>query len=742
MKRTLLSITVALMALTMFFASCQDPLSDYSVENKAVLPEIAGPEWVKAEALPGANHITWAYNKDAAGYAIYRQEVDTAGKELSTFFEVGTTSLKTGEYLDAVSRGNQLKDKALYKYGVVAFSKASLARSVDYVKDGVTYADAVTANIPAQGTEILKLKTPDYAITIHYEAVQSQEGQQLLVSWESPHPAFEYAVSYALGNATLSKNIVSSEEVVGDPIKYFYTPLFGGTTQISLGVAFAGDQYYYKPALLTQAVTGLTLTQPFDFTPSSFNVNRSGGYAGISWRLNTIAPNRSDYKLFRIETKGVYSSGSLSNTVELVGDWAEVTGISDTREESGYQVITVTDTGLESGKNYLYGLYAEVGGRKSYTALYGIKAEEVSLAELDFDVKASYTETADVRTYSATIGWNAAEGVLTGNYKLERAITAEYPTKTTGAFTVVSATPATPTAVGGRYTVIDTPLTIRQSYVYRLTATVNGVDVISYKSLSEAPFREYDETTSAYTVSSSSIGTAYATEISFSLNTGYDKDITADIYRAVVPANSSISTGLTTKAYEEAAFTKLTTTAAHAVADGDYIDYLSSADIDTQYIYRVEYKAGGQPLYLPKFVDSDDKTYTGYVQTPSVPYYSSQNLVGTPSYGSPSVTRQYYTISGTNIFGAQIISQSRKQSTGGDWGTGGGISTTVASYTPAAGTTDNLKWGTGAGAPDTGVGPNNEYFYFVTPTAVADTEFRLVLVNNTDPQSYTVLINF
>jgi hypothetical protein len=163
--------------------------------------------------------------------------------------------------------------------------------------------------------------------------------------------------------------------------------------------------------------------------------------------------------------------------------------------------------------------------------------------------------------------------------------------------------------------------------------------------------------------------------------------------------------------------------------------------IGTKYIYRVEYKAGGgKTLYY-----SEDTVhgYTGFVRTPSVPSLSI-SLVGTPTYGTPAVTRNYYTVTGTAVRNAQIISQSRTQnpSTGvwTNWGSGGGISTTVTSYIPLANTTDNLKWGTGAGAVDTGVVPNSDYFYFVAPTAVANTEFRLVLVNNADAASYTPLV--
>jgi hypothetical protein len=705
------------MALMMFFAGCQDPLSDYSVTNtnNDVLSEIAGPEWVKAEPLAGANRITWAFNKDAKGYAVYRQKVDAAGAELSVFAQVGSSVLSTEEceYIDAVSISNQLENGVLYKYGVVAYTEASLAgRAVasGFVKDGVTYADPVTANIPAQGTEVTALTTPALtAADITAAAVQNENGDELLVSWPSTHPAFSYAVKYNLGNATLAAGTSSfSHNVFGDAVKYFHTPLFSGTIQISLGVAFE-DPYYYKPALITKEVTGLTLTEPLSLQSwFSFNVIHSStlvGNATITWNTDSAAPNASDYKLYRIETKGVYQSSSAQ--IEVVGDWTAVTGIVSVTTGGSTTTITATDSGLEPTKNYLYALYAEVGGKKSAPVLKGLAAATVPVAGVAFDIETSYETVDDTRIYSAAIGWNAAEGVT--GYNLERAITTTYPTQTTGAFTAITV----PAPVGGRYTVIDSPA-IWQSYVYRLTATVNGVAVVKEETLNTDPFSEAVSSSSPYSVAASTT-TAYATEISFTTGLGYIKDITADIYRAVVPASTSLSNGFTAYAYEQAAFEEIATDL--PVDDGDYLD-TAGLIIGTKYIYRVEYKVGSKTLY---YSDDSVRGYTGYVQTPSVPSLSFSSYAGT--VGTTSMTN-YFIVTGTAPLNAIVKIQTRDSGSSDAW-----VDYSLQGFV--------VRHPTTATAPITGtsVTPGSYYFSITRATSAASPDgkdLRFAVVNQPD----------
>jgi hypothetical protein len=745
MKRTLLPVTAVLVALMLFFAGCQDPLSDYTVTNKDELPEIAGPEWVKAEALPGANHITWAFTKDAKGYVVYRQKVNENGEALSAF-EVHEVETTTGEYFDAVKLNNQLEHDALYRYGVIAYTNASLAaRSLDYVKDGVTYAEPVKANIPAQGTAVAKLGTPEFTdANISTKAVKNTNGNdELLVSWPSLHPMFSYNVKYALGNATLAVDISNSYSLTYGAVNYYHTPLFGGDTQITLGITFGGDQYYYTPDTFTKAVKE-TLTQPLNLSLYTYEVSRnSGSEATITWNgvVNGSSLNVGDYKLYRIEAKNIGTGPVSSNSsqIEVVGDWTPVTiGISSATNGG----ISVTDTGLDPVKAYLYALYAEVDGRKSAPKLHGLAAQTVNIDALNFDVETSFTTATDnTRAYSVTIGWNKVEGASV--YTLEKAITTKYPTETIGAYTAVGT--AAPAQVGGRYTVTDTPA-IRQSYKYRLTVTVNGVEVVGFRDLNSDPFREYVEG-SSFSVNPSS-DTAYATDISFTPSE-YVKDLKADIYRAEVPKSSSQNIGFSQKAIEQAAFKPVI--ANHPLALDQYGNIATYTDtglaIGTQYIYRVEYKykviVDGKEEERVLRDASPYAGYTGYVQNPSVPQFYSSNV--NLSYKG---TQNYYTVSFVNyseklLINAQIVSQTRSYNatTGqySEWTAGGGITGTLALH--SADETSNVKLGTGAGAIDTGVSPGSYYFFVTPPTNPGTTQYRLVLVDDKNADNYSYLTN-
>jgi hypothetical protein len=193
MKRTLLSLTVVLVALTVFFAACDNPTS-YTVTNREDLPELSGPEWVKAESYAGANVITWAFVKDASSYTVYRQPVDEDGNVVSgtPFTLVKTSPGQTGTnetftVVDAVSLTNQLENGVSYLYAVTANNTAGIAGRAavgSFVKDGVTYADEpVTANIPARGTPAIDLTDPKLtAENITAEGVQLPNSDELLLS--------------------------------------------------------------------------------------------------------------------------------------------------------------------------------------------------------------------------------------------------------------------------------------------------------------------------------------------------------------------------------------------------------------------------------------------------------------------------------------------------------------------------------------------------------------------------------
>jgi hypothetical protein len=130
MRRTLLSITAVLAALTLFFAACENPAEPTSVSSSTSNPEefaaISGPEWVKASAYPGAILVSWAFNKDAKNYSVYRQRSD--GQDALVRLVTPDTANNQGEpdyarftYLDIVSPRNQLADGVEYVYEGTGF---------------------------------------------------------------------------------------------------------------------------------------------------------------------------------------------------------------------------------------------------------------------------------------------------------------------------------------------------------------------------------------------------------------------------------------------------------------------------------------------------------------------------------------------------------------------------------------------------------------------------------------------
>jgi hypothetical protein len=77
MNKLFFTFTAVLAASAVFFAACQDPVTNpSSITNVDGFNEISGPEWVKATAYPGAIFVAWAFNKDAKTYSVYRQRAD------------------------------------------------------------------------------------------------------------------------------------------------------------------------------------------------------------------------------------------------------------------------------------------------------------------------------------------------------------------------------------------------------------------------------------------------------------------------------------------------------------------------------------------------------------------------------------------------------------------------------------------------------------------------------------------
>jgi hypothetical protein len=523
---------------------------------------------------------------------------------------------------------------------------------------------------------------------------------------------------------------------------FYGVPLFGGENTARITVKLGIDEYYYKPLTITKPLPSYTLDIIAGVSITS--VTRSGTTAKIVWTAVDAAPNPANYKLYRIASPDVGDGGYNGSTAQItvVGDWTEVSiGASTSHNNT---TITVQDTGLALNTGYLYALYAQVGNAKSAPDVYGAAAVPVpTTTTLNIQ---TYTvadaSDSDILTYKVTLGWTKQDGV--NSYTLLRAPVTNYPSNT-GDFVTIGGT-LTPDA-SGRYTVTDTP-PIRKSYIYRLVAhDAAGSTVVAESDLDSDPFS--DSVESALVVDdgkSTSIGTAYATEVTIGSPSGYLTDLYVDIYRATVPASASPSSGYQDIAVSDTAFTKIVDGRA---LKGNNLPYLDTGlVIGTNYVYRHVIRQGATAAAAVEITNTAKTTggspvpvvdFTGYVETASVPGVSSSaSLAGTSVSGSN--TTYYFTISGgtlDNLQGANVQTQARAGTagTGGNWGSsniGGGTITRTSSSsltTPVA------------------VPANTYYFTITRPTTLTGTnDYRLVLadqdgnVASYDASSATVLV--
>ncbi|MDR2071723.1 MAG: hypothetical protein LBP81_09955 [Treponema sp.] len=659
MKRTLLSSTVVLAALTMFFAACNAPVNPSDITTTEVPASISGPEGLKATAYRGVNVITWTFNKDAKDFTVFRQRSDGQDEVV----HLGSSTIDKYYYIDTVNLGNPLEDGVEYTYYVTANSGlATSGRSV--IQDGAAKV-SVTANIPARYanawqdvTVLLETDQTLNAESIKVEKVTTTTSDEnLLLSWPSYNPGFNYQVYYDIGKAiTVNKTVFSSitPNNLAAADLFYKAPLFGGENTIRVVVKLGSDEYYYQPITITKALSAYSANVLPDIT--NYDATRiDATTAKITWETIAGAPKAADYRLYRIE---------ILNENTAVGDWTPVSiGLSTRLDTSGSGArITVQDTGLTPSKSYLYALYAEAGGAKSATVTDNIESFDVPDVS-SFDLEMSYKEESDTRrTYTVTIGWNKVEGH--SGYTLEKApVTTSLtnPSKTViGDYTPIS---IPDTALqGNRYTVTDSPA-LWKSWKYRLTSKdADGVEAYSEKDLNSDPFR--DRVYSGINVSSSST-TAYATNVSI-WGLDYTTDIFVDIYRAEVPASISTSTdtGATTSAVENAGFV-LVRKNFHLKGNASYTD--EGLVIGTKYIYRHVVKASPEGIADTAREISNrwytDNNYTGYVQLPSVPYVSYISNAG--SNTTTTTTTYYFKLYGSIRLSTKI--QLQKWSANSGW---------------------------------------------------------------------------
>jgi hypothetical protein len=769
MNKTLLSITAVLVALTVFFAACQSPVNPSSVKTTSAeeIASVSGPEWVKATAYRGAILVTWAFNKDAKTYSVYRQRTDGLDALVrlvtpNSTDTQGVTSYADFSHVDIVSPTNQLEDGVEYTYYVTANSgQGTTGRAA--LGGGTVVTDAPTvildgaanttvkAIIPARYSEsgtwqdVSVLLDAEQEQVLNADAVKAEKvtttgnSEKLLLNWPHYNPALKYTVYYDIGKALTLNTSITTPDLESKDVSVFYAvPLFGGenTARIVVALNDNNGEYYYKPLTVTKTLPSyaLDILTP---APTITSVNRTATTAQIAWNTVAGAPNAANYKLYRIESPDVTDGSFTAGTqITVVGDWALVSiGNSTSQNTSGTTTtITVQDTGLTSSKGYIYALYAEVEIAKSAPGFYGAAALTVPTTT-DLNI-ATYTvpdaSDPDILTHKVTLGWTKQADVT--SYSLLRAPITGSPANPTdltkaviGDFVAVGGT-LTPDA-SGRYTVTDTP-PIRKSYKYRLVAhDAAGSTVAEETNLVADPFRDY--ISSALTVNNTGIDTAYAAEVQIGSPSAYEGDLYVDIYRATVPETiPGLSAGYQNVAVSDTAFAKIAD-GIPLKGGGNALTYLDTGlTIGTYYVYRhvVRYGAtAAAAVELPNTaVDGGSNPivdFTGYVQTASVP--SAITAVASATITSGSTTRYYYTLSGTpvNAKSATVRVQSRASGSTGDW-TDHAYSGSIALYPDT--NTNNLEWA----STDTGVSPGDYYFYIATTgSAAASTNYRIVLAD-------------
>jgi hypothetical protein len=578
---------------------------------------------------------------------VYRQRADSSDALtlLDTSNNPGNQT-GTGSFyvLDVVSFKNQLVHDAEYIYYVTANSgqgitgRAVAADTSTVINDG-SASNTVIANIPAQGTAVTGLIPPaaegETAKTLDANAIKAEQvtvssWDKLLLTWNHYHPAFQYTVAYGLGttnNVTVT-NSYNGYDLTQGGVLYAHTlPLFGGTNNVKITVTLnGGDNFYYKPSEINKPLQTFTVALS---KPTNFKVTRdsttNGTSATIEWTAVSGAPKYGNYKLYKIVAKNIEQDGDYYGykPIEVEEDWTLVDDKVTLIEEG--TTIKVVESGLDSAKGYLYALVADNGTAKSEPAVYRVAPGSIA-APAAFKARAAYVEnTEGKRDYHAVISW----GAQAGNPKYELARAAK-DGDTLGEYTLAIGGP-TLTAEGGRYTVTD-PATIRKSYTYRLTATINEVQYLYFTDLDGEPYREEGNWSLS---AKSSENTAYAVELTIGENS-YLGDVTVDIYRAKAAESSQV--GYFTKLVDESAFTRLKE-GASLDKGNKYVDL--TGILGETYVYRFEVKAKDGAVLTntnPKLLFK-----AGIVVQPSKPH----NVTSITTAGKLANNDQYFKVTKT-----------------------------------------------------------------------------------------------
>jgi hypothetical protein len=507
MKKALYLSVAAVSLFAMIFAGCDGSQDIFQEKDYAA---ISAPQNLKATAQPGLNVITWDVVKDAkSGYEVTRKDAVTG--------EVKTLAATTPYLADKVGFANQLVDGRKYTYTVVAKSGSEL-------RNGSASVD-VTAAIPARGDATVVAAPTDIA----FKPFANEGKDQLEVTWTGD-ANLSYSAYYVYSDGTVP--LVYERWVTeGTSLKRQTIPFVGGDTSVKIVAKWDGAEYY-KSAEASQTFSGTGSILP---NVSNFSVTPDSN--GIYTLLWNAVDSATGYDIWRAE----FISGSLTENWNdneeggyipswggaTLGDWQSIDATSAKKNGISF---TLTESGVDTSKRYIYGIIAKNSEAKSPLATDTTNAITQSIATTFSSTNIVETKDADGKP-QLTIGVDVADGETVVLARATVTIAGGIPS--VGAYTAVTGG----TSAGAHYTWIDKPA-IRDSYNYKLTVTKGGIskDIVVYKDNGS-----YKSSLENYISVSTQAAPAnvYSIRISLSGSLAYTDDLKADIYQAESNSNGA-----------------------------------------------------------------------------------------------------------------------------------------------------------------------------------------------------------
>jgi hypothetical protein len=399
LKKVFGSTVITALLLSLVFAGCSDPLSQY--EYKDIIPVIEGPGNVRAVAYSGLIQVSWDPAPDASSYDVYRRAVkNAAGEEPANYesvavYDINGDPIKAGSSLtitDIVSYSNQLQNDWEYEYTVVAINTQSpYSRTVskdDVILNAKAVSNRVRAIIPERGSKLADPEVDEVAYDTKLWNTHDKPGEYMILSWKKV-PGANYQVLYTfnaytddavdgaakLGTVTLSYNDDAANDTSNllgnnEPYGYWRVPLLdsssvdrGDGVDLKVKAFFKTD--YYRPS---DAVIAEFPERTIPSEDDPFAGSRVSGLA-VDFVNDSDSSSLADYRykaeitwndLVNAATYTVYKV-RVDSASKVLGEWTALTGTP----EAYYSTAPIVkkwrlsdNTALVEGEFYQYFIVA------------------------------------------------------------------------------------------------------------------------------------------------------------------------------------------------------------------------------------------------------------------------------------------------------------------------------------------------------------------------------------------------